>query len=445
VRGRLTDEEVVRRTGVATEQIAEWERLELLRREDDGTLDAESLERVRLLRYVTKRGVAAEDVARRAPLERYVDLLGGPRPPGCTPEEAAERVGLDPALVRHLRVCIGQGAQEEVFEEDVDMLRGVKLAKDAGLPDEAILQLARTLADSLGRAADAESRIFHFYVHEPLRASLADEAEAMAVANELGDSLLEMMEPAVLYFHRKAWQRALREDVVLHLAADVARPGDAVGQLPVAVLFVDLAGFTPLTESMGDAAAADVLARFSHLVRDSASRWEGRVVKQIGDEFMLVFPDAAGALECGLDIVSTVAREPRFPAVRMGAHAGHALYREADYFGSTVNVAARVTARAERGAFLVTERVRRACVDRPSLAWISLGAHDLKGVSEAVVLHEVRAADAPVARPVDPVCGMLLGTDEHDVELRWEGEAVRFCSTACRDRFLSDPEAYAVG
>ena len=439
--GRLTAEEIARRAGAPAERIDEWESLGLLRRQPDGTFDFEALERARLLRYATRRGVAAADVARFAPLDRYVELLGGARPPGCPLEEAAERVGLDAAFVRRLWVCIGLGDQEEAFAEDVEMLQGVKVASDAGMPEEALLQLGRVLADALGRAADAESRIFHFYVHERLLAADVDEDEATALADAASGPLLRLMEPAILYFHYKAWQRALREDVVLHLARDAAPAGDAVGELPVGVLCVDLAGFTPLTESMGDSAAAEVLDRFSHLVRDQACRWEGRVVKQIGDEFMLVFAGAAGALDCGLASAAAVAREARFPAVRMGAHFGRALYREADYLGSTVNVAARVASRAERGTFLVTEAIRGVCADRPALEWRPLGPHRLKGVGEPVALYEVRTGGALPARPVDPVCGMLVGTDEHDVPLEWGGRTLRFCSLACRDRFLADPEA----
>jgi len=100
-----------------------------------------------------------------------------------------------------------------------------------------------------------------------------------------------LIEPAVLYFHRKAFQRAARDDFVVHLTEATTPPAETTGEMTVTIVFVDLSGFTPLTESMGDAAAARVVERFSELVREASSRRDGKLVKQIGDEFMLVFTD----------------------------------------------------------------------------------------------------------------------------------------------------------
>jgi class 3 adenylate cyclase len=178
----------------------------------------------------------------------------------------------------------------------------------------------------------------------------------------------------------------LREDVMLHLAEDVEAAGIDIGTLTVAVLFVDVAGFTTLTETMGDAAAAAVLDRFSDLVRGAAATHDGRVVKQIGDEFMVVFPDGAAAVRCGLDVCRRAADEPDFPALRLGAHAGPVLYRDADYLGTTVNLAARVTSEAGAGELVVTDAVRRAADDALGLDWRPLGARTLKGLAEPVEL-----------------------------------------------------------
>lgn len=250
--------------------------------------------------------------------------------------------------------------------------------------------------------------------------------------------LQDLVEPAVLYFHRKAWQRATREDMVLHLAEDVVNDDGAVGRMTVAVLFVDLANFTPMTEAMGDTAAAVVIERFSDLVREAASECDGRVLKQIGDEFMLVFPSGVQAVSCGRSIMAKAAAEEQFPDVRLGAHSGVALYREGDYLGTTVNVAARVASQATRGQFLVTDPVRTELDGDGALE--SVGRRALKGVSEVVELFEVVAPRA--ARPVDPVCGMVIDPAACLVTLDWSGERVFFCSEACRDRFVADPDRY---
>src|SRR5207302_3960526 len=106
-------------------------------------------------------------------------------------------------------------------------------------------------------------------------------------------------EPAVMYFHRKSMERANREDLLLHLLEETTPPSK-VGELFRTVLFVDLSSFTPLTEAMGDAAAARVVERFSDMVRETAGGCDGQIVKQIGDEFMLVFPTANSAVTFGV-------------------------------------------------------------------------------------------------------------------------------------------------
>src|SRR5205807_6415725 len=144
--------------------------------------------------------------------------------------------------------------------------------------------------------------------------------ELLAVTNAIAGPLLALVEPTVLYYHQKAWQHALREDMMLHLAEEATAPSAVPGEFTRAILFADLSSFTPLTEVMGDAAAAQVVARFSDIVRASAALCSGQVVKQIGDEFMLVFPDGRAAVSCGLEIAAKAAAESRFPALTIGAH-----------------------------------------------------------------------------------------------------------------------------
>ena len=122
-------------------------------------------------------------------------------------------------------------------------------------------------------------------------------------------------------------------------------------------MFVDLSGFTSLAEAMGDETSVRVLARFGHIVRDATGRFDGSVVKQIGDAFMLVFPEARSAVACALDVERQTAVEPQFPAVRTGIHWGQVLYREGDYFGTTVNLASRAEHLARAGEIVVTEDV----------------------------------------------------------------------------------------
>jgi GGDEF domain-containing protein len=177
-------------------------------------------------------------------------------------------------------------------DEDVQALRTLKLAEDAGFPEDALVQLARVYADALGRVAEAEVRLFHFHIHERLKAQGLSGQALVAATTAARDRGSPMMEPALVYFHRRGLERAMQEDALLHLQDDADRFAHP-GQLRAAIAFVDLASFTPLTEAMGDEAATQVLGRYGRLVREAVRRHDGRIVKQIGDAFMLLFLDLA--------------------------------------------------------------------------------------------------------------------------------------------------------
>jgi class 3 adenylate cyclase len=266
----------------------------------------------------------------------------------------------------------------------------------------------------------------------------------MAATQNLADPMSDLVEPTVMYLHRKAWERANREDMILHLLEEAAPPSAEPGEIVRTILFVDLSSFTPLTEAMGDAAAARIVERFSELVRDNAADCDGQVLKQIGDEFMLVFPDPQRAVSFGVGVQRAAGAEPRFPALRIGAQSGPILYREGDYVGANVNLAARVTSAAERNQFLVTDAVREA-VDLEGIEFEDVGSRALKGVSEPVELYEVRSGVRRAMRAADPVCGMELDEETAEARLAWEGQPLLFCSQNCLRLFLENPGRHVAG
>jgi class 3 adenylate cyclase len=449
---QLSLEDLARRTGESGERLREWRSLGLLTRDAEDRFSTEDVERARLIQLLLRRGIALERIveADRAEgiLRRFVDLVfPGGVPAHYTFAEAAEMVGLPGADLRRLwEASVAGEPGEAVSEEDIVMLRGLKAALDAGFPAEALLQMVRVYADTLGRVAEAEARLFHFYVHERLRATGLKGAGLVDKTEAARDRLSPLIEPTILYFHRRGFARAVREDAAHYLAEEtglLAIP-DLPGHLPAAVVFIDLSSFTPLAEAMGDLVAAQVLERFSVLVREEVNRSGGRVVKQIGDAFMLVFPSAESAVGCCLDIDKRASAEPQFPAVRGGVHWGRVLYREADYLGSTVNIAARLAAEAGRHQVLVSDAVRNEAAALPQVDFVPLGKRRLKGVAETVELFEARRA-GPEPRPklIDPVCGMELAAAEVAARLTLEGRELVFCSERCLRRFAAGPEPLA--
>ncbi len=445
----FTLEELSKLTGESIERLSAWQARGLIGEGDGDQFDQRDGARAEMIRDLLRRGIELDAIAKvfeqpdsevRHFLERCaVDFSR----PTYSVGQAAELTGLEIEQLRRLMEAMGiHGSGNVLDDEDIEMLRGSKIALDTGYREDGLLQLLRVWADTLDRAADATQRTTHFYMYDRMLAAGVSEAEADAA----GETLDPLVEPAILYFFRKGMARADREDTLLHLSEELGRHehGDVPGQLQAAIVFVDLSSFSPLAEAMGDVAAAEVLQRFASLVRISAEQHRGRTVKQIGDGFMLVFPDARSAIACSLDIDTKSQEETQFPALRSGVHWGSVLYREGDYVGATVNLAARLVSVAEPHTVLVTSAVRQAAAGLAGLEFVRLGKRRLKGLATEEVLFEVRLEGATSAEKVlDPVCRMEIGPGEVAARLSLEGEERAFCSDDCLRKFVADPKRYS--
>jgi class 3 adenylate cyclase/YHS domain-containing protein len=442
----VTLDELATLSGESSSELRCWRQLGLVDPPESDSIGAE-LERIRLIRFALNRGYTAEGLA--TIVTSHGDLIGhfaervaaSTGDPVCGMDEASVVVGLGPTDFESLRNAAGLGGQPQAYQEDIDALRTMKSALDAGIGIDVLTQILRVFAGGTERIADGVNRLFHLYVHERLRAAGAGGTELMEQTTAISEPTIPLLEPTVLYFHRKGWERAFAEDMMLHLAEEATAPSEVPGELVRAFLFVDLSSFTPMTEAMGDTAAAEVVERFSQLVRGGAARCSGQVFKQIGDEFMLVFPDGRCAAMCGLRIQDAAADERRFPALRMGAHVGSVLYREGDYVGTAVNIAARVAAAATRHQFIATDAVRRELGDL-DVDVKALGPRHLKGLSEQIELFELGRHRGTASLVVDPVCRMELDEESAQARLDWQGQPRLFCSEGCLRRFLDDPIRY---
>jgi adenylate cyclase len=209
-------------------------------------------------------------------------------------------------------------------------------------------------------------------------------------------------------------------------------------------LFADLAGFTALTEAMGDADAADLAGQFLDAVRDLLPEHRAHPVKAIGDALMIRAEEASEAIRLGLRIVNEVGGHPFFPTVRVGMHTGPAVERDGDWFGATVNVAARVSGIAGGGEVILTEETRQAAGDLAGLGFHERGRQELRNVEEPVLLYAAvrRDAGSGSALPIDPVCRMAVDPEHAAGTITHEGTEYHFCSLACVQRFAAGPEKF---
>ncbi|HLY39380.1 MAG TPA: adenylate cyclase regulatory domain-containing protein [Candidatus Binatia bacterium] len=434
----LSLEQLARAAGEPLDRVREWQAAGLVgATEPFGPPD---IERLRLIGLLRRRGVSLEDIAAS---RGDIDAFGTRHRPATTSlrtlAEAAAEVGLDPALVERAWRASGLSVTDLLDDRDVAFIRHWRTVRDVGHPDDALVEMARVMGDTVRRATEAMARVTHFHIIRPIVArGLTGVALRDAIAEATG-RLVPAAPLMVEHLTRRLLAEASRENFALRFLDDRSAPGELI----VGLVFVDLCSFTPIADAMGDHESADVLARFSALVRDAAVRWDGRVVKQIGDAFMLSFVGPGAAVACALEIERRAAAEPRFPALRAGINWGRVLYRDGDYVGANVNVAARVADEAGRHEVFVTEAVRRAAAPVGGIEFRPVGRRRLKGVSDEVELFRAVAVDeTATARVVDPVCGMEIGAAEAAARLALGDRELAFCSAQCLQRYVADPARY---
>jgi adenylate cyclase len=381
-------------TGETAEQLAWYASVGLLHTQEAGAYARDSLHRVRLIQYARRRGVSDEDLAlaikQQGDLLAVFEELGDAAMSDTTMADAAHEAGVPDRLYGELMSLLGVTEGEPATVNDLQGLKILQQALALGMPEDALIQLIRVFADTTERLADAEVRIFHDHVHEQFRLQGISGAELLAATEAVGKPALELVEPAVLYFHRRAYHKANRDDLLRHLAEATTPPAARPGETTATVMFVDLAGFTPLTVTLGDSGVAEVLQRFTGIIRRNADDHAGRVIKQIGDAFMLVFDRPTDAINFGLTVMRQCAEDADLPPLHIGAHHGPLLYRDGDYFGNAVNLAARVTSASDAGQFLITHELRDAVgTTLPDVR--ALPPRQLKGVADPVRLYAVMA------------------------------------------------------
>jgi adenylate cyclase len=383
----LTLSEVAQQVGVSPATLRRWVRDGIV--PVDGSWTPAAVAHARIVARLRERGYSLgtlRDAARSGRLAYgYLEDLFPAPARTRTLEEAADESGLEPALIERIWTAAGFASDslERIGEDDIQLLRYMAAVLDSGFPLVAFLQLVRVYGQALAQIADAEVKLFHLYVHEPLMRDGVPGLEIAEAMEGMAAELLPLASPIMDRMHQRALQHFVGQDIVGHLELEGA--GDELGRLRTGIAFADLAGYTRLTEEAGEEEAVDVVERFVESVEDTLPE-EARVIKTIGDEVMIVGADPGALVDwaVGFQALNTGRR----PAPRIGVHAGDTLYRDGDYYGRAVNLAARVGARAAGGEVLVTEPVVQAAGGH--LAFEPIGEVKLKGFTEATELYLAR-------------------------------------------------------
>ena len=304
-----------------------------------------------------------------------------------TVAEAARRTGLEEELIERLMALLGTPTAREgvLTEQDAEALDGIARVLAAGFPLVALLQMVRVYAQSLRKVAEAEVRLFHLYVHEPL---IREGVGAIEMAEEmegLAGDLLPLTTPLMEYIHTRYLRFYMEQDVIGHMEAELGADAD-LGRVTMTFCFVDLTGFTRYTEEEGDEEALDLVERFVETVEATLPA-EATIVKTIGDEVMIVSVDPTTLTEWAVGFLGLFQERPQ---PRVGLHYGDAVYRDGDYFGTHVNLAHRVVARALGGEVLVSRSVVDAIGASDYLSFEPIGHVELKGFPEPAELFTAR-------------------------------------------------------
>jgi len=215
------------------------------------------------------------------------------------------------------------------------------------------------------------------------------------------------------------------------------------GDTEAAFLFADIAGFTALTEAHGDEHAVRLVDEFASAVQVELPPLDGEYVKSVGDALMLRVPDPGDAVRLALWITRNAMGGHQAPSVRVGCNYGSAVERGGDYFGATINVAARVSALAGGGEVLVTGRTASLAPNLEGVLYESRGRHVLRNVAEPIeIFAVVRVDENPDHLPVDPVCQMAVDPEHAVGRLLVGDKAHYFCSLTCAAAFAQHPERY---
>ena len=210
-------------------------------------------------------------------------------------------------------------------------------------------------------------------------------------------------------------------------------------------LFADVSGFAALTEAHGDEDAADLVTTFVGEVRGLLPEGGAQLVKVIGDALMVRCENAPDALRLGVRIVEEVGGRHGFPLVRVGMHTGPAAERDGDWFGATVNLAARISGMAAGDEVLLTEATQKRAGEPDGITVRERGRRQLRNVAEPVLIYKAErdGERSQAGLPIDPVCRMAVDPEGAAGTLRHSGVEYHFCSLACAQRFAERPDRYA--
>ena len=304
--------------------------------------------------------------------------------------QVSDRTGIPLELLMVIREAIGMAQpspDDRLRGDELAIVPFIELQVSFGFRPAAIERLLRVQGDSFRRITEQEAAWWTSEVIEPAIAAGKGPEE---IGNaDFADRMSPLSEQAILAMYHAHQARAWTANLIEGFEVLMAKAGihSRLERLP-AICFLDITGYTRLTQERGDEAAADLAATVARLVQRSSVQHGGKPIKWLGDGVMFYFGDPGPGVRAALEMVDGLAAAG-LPPAHVGLHAGPVIFQEGDYFGQTVNLAARIADYARPGEVLVSQAVANSSQEK-GLAFADIGPVELKGVSGTV--HLLRAS-----------------------------------------------------
>jgi len=394
---RMSQQDVADRAGVEVEYVGKLVSLGVVESED-GAFSEGDVRRARLYQGLERAGLPIEAMVEA--LERgelsfaFLDLPVWDRFSGLSPlsfREVSSQETIPLELLMVVREAIGfaqADPDDRMREDELRVLPIIKLQLSKGFDPAVIERWLRVFGETLRRITEAESDWWFTKIQLPDTSGL-NEAKMLELVNEWGEEFASLSEQALVAIYHAKQEHTWTENLIEEVEGALDRAGlrSRMATLP-AICFLDISGYTSLTEERGDEAAAEVATRLTPLVQRPSDRHGGKVVKWLGDGVMFHFREPAGAVVAALEMLEAISGAD-LPPAHVGLHAGPVVFQGGDYFGRTVNVAARIADHAGSGQVLVTQEIVDS-TDQRDVAFTAIGPVALKGVSQPVELFSAK-------------------------------------------------------
>ncbi len=401
---RLTLSELVREADTTPERIGRLVAIGALKPAADGTFEPGDIIRSTLIDGFEQAGVGLDRIeqglAERQMTLDYVELfypMPGPRSDRTFAEFVAslgDRGTSLPTIIGAMGL-VQPESDRHIGRDEEEILAAFLDAWD--LPgDDVPARAARIAGESAVRLAQGWVGLFDETVSGPVADLGLTVDELVPRVVRPGGRVAALLYPLMAWLVARHLERVMNQLNIESIETALVRRGLAPAHPadPPAIVFADLSGYTRITEEQGDERAARVALRLAQLAVDAATAHDGRLVKLLGDGVMLYFQRPRQAVAAGLDLVASVSRAG-LPPAHVGVDAGRVVARDGDYFGRTVNRAARISGQASAGEVLVSadlvEAVMTGGPDGP-VRFEAVGLASLKGIAEPVELHRAHHA-----------------------------------------------------